>query len=201
MRAEEVAAVVLDVAFADSAPQSLNIVNPQRARWSNVMLSIRDAILEQTSLDGDCLTIVPLVDWVVRLEKRAAGASSRDLDDIVSLSPIFSLTIPRGADTSLPFPLSSPLSRFSSFSVPWPAMRMSSPKHKVAGVSLRRAVSRISPRPRHRTLAMSCCICSPWAIWKRRLGYATGSPRDFSESLPMFRVLVMFRVVYYRLRC
>lgn len=49
MRAEDVAAAVLDVAFAESAPQSLNIVNPQRPRWSDVISSIRDTIVEQKS--------------------------------------------------------------------------------------------------------------------------------------------------------
>ena len=85
MRAEGVAAAVLDIAFADSAPQSLNIVNPQRARWSDIMSSIRSAILEQKSLHSDRLTIVPFVEWVVRLEQKAAIASSEDLVEIVSL--------------------------------------------------------------------------------------------------------------------
>ena len=84
-RAEDVAAAVLDVAFADSAPQSLNIVNPQRARWSDIISSIQNAILEQKSLHSDRLTIVPFVEWLVRLEKRAANASSEDLAQIVSL--------------------------------------------------------------------------------------------------------------------
>ena len=85
MRAEEVAAAVLDVAFADSAPQSLNIVNPQRAPWSNVMSCIRDAILEQKVLDSNHLRMVPMVEWVSRLEKKAVSASSQDLANIVSL--------------------------------------------------------------------------------------------------------------------
>ena len=85
MRAEDVAAAVLETAFADSAPQSLNIVNPQRTRWSDLMSFIRNAILEQKSLHTDHLTIVPFVEWVVRLEKKAAIASSEDLVQIVSL--------------------------------------------------------------------------------------------------------------------
>ena len=87
MRPEGVAAAVLDIAFAGSAPQSLNIMNPQRPRWSRVISFIRDAIVEQKLLHRDCLTLVPFAEWVVRLEKRAAGASSEDLVHIVSLSP------------------------------------------------------------------------------------------------------------------
>ena len=87
MRAEDAAAAVLDIAFADSAPCSLNIVNHQRPRWSHVISSIRDAILEQKSLHRDSLKLVPFTDWVVHLEKKAVGASSEDLVHIVSLSP------------------------------------------------------------------------------------------------------------------
>ena len=85
MRAEDVAAAVLETAFADSAPQSLNIVNPQRTRWSDLMSFIRNAILEQKLLHTDYLTIVPFVEWVVRLEKKVAIASSEDLVQIVRL--------------------------------------------------------------------------------------------------------------------
>jgi len=85
MRAEDVAAAVLDITFADSAPQSLNIVNPQRARWSDIMSSIRNAIVEQKSLDIDRLTIVPFVEWMVCLEEKAANASFEDLVHIPAL--------------------------------------------------------------------------------------------------------------------
>ncbi|KAF8549634.1 NAD(P)-binding protein [Imleria badia] len=85
MGAADVAAVVSDVTFADSAPQSLNIVNPQRARWSDVISCIQNAILEQKALDRDRLTIVPLVEWVVCLEKKAASASPQDLANIPAL--------------------------------------------------------------------------------------------------------------------
>lgn len=94
MRAEDVATAVLDITFAESAPQSLNIMNPQRARWSDVMTSIRDAILEQKLSHRDCLTFVPFVEWVTRLEKKVASASSEDLAHIVSLVEA-SLTITR----------------------------------------------------------------------------------------------------------
>ena len=88
MRAEDVAASVLDVAFAEDAPQALNIVNPQRPPWVKIMSSIRDAVLEtkSDSLTGKRLTMVPLVDWVVQLEKRADNATPEDLVNIVSAS-------------------------------------------------------------------------------------------------------------------
>ena len=87
MRAEDVAASVLDVAFAEDAPQAFNIVNPQRPPWVKIMSSIRDAVLEQKSgsLTSDHLTMVSFVDWVVRLEKRAASATPEDLVNIVSV--------------------------------------------------------------------------------------------------------------------
>jgi hypothetical protein len=88
MRAEDVAASVLDVAFAEDAPQALNIVNPQRPSWVKIMSSIRDAILDRksASLTSDHLTMVSSVDWVVRLEKRAISATPEDLVNIVSVS-------------------------------------------------------------------------------------------------------------------
>ena len=88
MRAEDVAASVLDVAFAEDAPQALNIVNPQRPPWVKIMSSIRDAVLEKKSdsLTGEHPTMVPLVDWVVQLEKRADNATPEDLVNIVSAS-------------------------------------------------------------------------------------------------------------------
>ena len=88
MRAEDVAASVLDVAFAEDAPQALNIVNPQRPPWVKIMSSIRDAVLETKldSLTGERLTMVPLVDWAVQLEKRADNATPEDLVNIVSAS-------------------------------------------------------------------------------------------------------------------
>ncbi|KAF8548785.1 acetyl-CoA synthetase-like protein [Imleria badia] len=99
MRAADVAAVVLDIAFADSAPQSLNIVNPQRARWSDVITSIRNEILEQKALNRNHLTIVPLIEWVVRLEKKAASASPQDLADIPALKLLeFFNAMARNAD-------------------------------------------------------------------------------------------------------
>lgn len=85
MRAEDVAASVVDVAFAKDAPQALNIVNPRRPSWADVMTSIRDALLKQTSLSNEDLTVIPFVDWVVRIEKKADDASPEDLVNIVSV--------------------------------------------------------------------------------------------------------------------
>ena len=87
MRSEDVAASVLDVAFAEDAPQALNIVNPQRPLWVKIMSSIRDAVLEKklASLTSDDLTMVSFVDWVVQLEKRADNATPEDLANIVRI--------------------------------------------------------------------------------------------------------------------
>ncbi|KIJ09827.1 hypothetical protein PAXINDRAFT_17112 [Paxillus involutus ATCC 200175] len=86
MRSEEVAASVLDVAFAaEPPPPALNVVNPRGAPWVNVMSSVRDVILEQTSVRSDELSMVPFKDWFARLEKKAEGASSEDLVDIPAI--------------------------------------------------------------------------------------------------------------------
>ncbi|KAN0082898.1 hypothetical protein V8E55_008693 [Tylopilus felleus] len=81
MRTEDVAASVLDVAFAEEAPEVLNIVNPQRPAWSTIMSSVRNAVLEQksASLTNDDLPMVSFVDWVVRLEERGDSATPEDL--------------------------------------------------------------------------------------------------------------------------
>ena len=88
MRTEDVAASVLDVAFAEEAPEVLNIVNPQRPAWATIMSSVRNAVLEQksASLTSDDLPMVSFVDWVVRLEERADSATPEDLVRIVSVS-------------------------------------------------------------------------------------------------------------------
>ena len=88
MRTEDVAASVLDVAFAEEAPAVLNIVNPQRPPWATIMSSVRNAVLEQksASLISDDLPMVSFVDWVVRLEERADSATPEDLVRIVSVS-------------------------------------------------------------------------------------------------------------------
>lgn len=88
MRTEDVAASVLDVSFADDAPQALNIVNPQRPPWDAIMSSIRDAVLKQKSgsLTNEHLTMVPFIDWFVLLEKKADSATPEDLVNIVSVS-------------------------------------------------------------------------------------------------------------------
>ena len=88
MRTEDVAASVLDVAFAEEAPAVLNIVNPQRPAWATIMSSVRNAVLEQksASLTSDDLPMVSFVDWVVRLEERADSATPEDLVRIVSVS-------------------------------------------------------------------------------------------------------------------
>ena len=83
MHADDVAASVLDVAFAEDAPRALNIVNPQRPPWVKIMSSIRDAVLPLT---GTHLMMVPFVDWVVLLEKRADSATPEDLVNIVRIS-------------------------------------------------------------------------------------------------------------------
>lgn len=88
MRAEDVAGSVLDVAFAEDVPQALNIVNPQRPPWVEIMSYIRDAVLKQksASVTSEHLPMVPFVDWVVLLEKRTDRATAEDLVHIVRVS-------------------------------------------------------------------------------------------------------------------
>lgn len=86
MRAEEVAASILDIAFArDAPPPALNIVNPRGAPWVDVMTAIQGSILELKSLKSNELPTVSFQEWFSRLESRAEGASSEDLVNIVSM--------------------------------------------------------------------------------------------------------------------
>ncbi|KAG8221462.1 acetyl-CoA synthetase-like protein [Butyriboletus roseoflavus] len=87
MRASDVAGSVLDVAFAEDVPEALNIVNPQRPPWAEIMSCIRDAVLKQksASLTSQHLTMVPFIDWVVLLEKRADRATAEDLANIPAI--------------------------------------------------------------------------------------------------------------------
>ncbi|KIJ58231.1 hypothetical protein HYDPIDRAFT_34379 [Hydnomerulius pinastri MD-312] len=86
MRAQEVAASVLDIAFAKEAPPpALNVVNPRAAPWVDVITSIKDSVIKQKSLKNNDLSTVPFQDWFARLEKRAEGASSEDLVNIPAI--------------------------------------------------------------------------------------------------------------------
>ncbi|KAF9238232.1 putative nonribosomal peptide synthetase, partial [Melanogaster broomeanus] len=86
MRAEEVATSVLDIAFAiEAPPPALNVVNPRGAPWTDVMSSVRDAILKQKSLGSGELPMVPFKDWFALLEKKAESATSEDLVNIPAI--------------------------------------------------------------------------------------------------------------------
>ncbi|KIK79350.1 hypothetical protein PAXRUDRAFT_36462 [Paxillus rubicundulus Ve08.2h10] len=83
MREECVAHAILDIAFAKEAPPpALNLVNPRRVPWVDVICSVRHCIIKEKGLTSDALPIVPFADWFALLEKSAQGASKDDLAKI-----------------------------------------------------------------------------------------------------------------------
>ena len=76
MHAQDVAASVLDIAFAEDAPQALNIVNPQRPPWVKIMTSTRDAVREKKRVADRQRSD----DGFIRGLGRAAGEESRQCD-------------------------------------------------------------------------------------------------------------------------
>lgn len=84
MRAEEVATVILEVAFAKTTPPpALNIVNPRGVPWANLVASVREAIVDEMNLCVDDIPTVPFREWFCLLEKRAEGACSEDMARVV----------------------------------------------------------------------------------------------------------------------
>ena len=84
MRAEEVAAAILEIAFAKTAPPpALNIVNPRCVPWADVLTPMREAIIEQKNLEVDDIPMIPFGDWFDLLEKQAEGACSEDIAKVV----------------------------------------------------------------------------------------------------------------------
>ncbi|KAF9238233.1 hypothetical protein BU15DRAFT_62645 [Melanogaster broomeanus] len=69
----------------DTPPPALNLVNPRGAPWTDVMSSVRDAILKQKSLGSEELPMVPSEDWFTLLDRKAEGATSEDLVNIPAI--------------------------------------------------------------------------------------------------------------------
>lgn len=91
MGAEEVASSVLEVAFAKMAPPAaLNIVNPRSVLWTDILTSVRAAIIEQKDLKVDDIPMIPFEDWFDLLEKQAEGACSEDIAKVVRCALAFS---------------------------------------------------------------------------------------------------------------
>lgn len=84
MRAEDVAATILEVAFTKTAPPpALNVVNPRGVAWMDVLASVREALVEERNLEVNDLPMIPFGDWFGLLEKRAESASSEDIAKVV----------------------------------------------------------------------------------------------------------------------
>ena len=61
----------------DDLPALVNVVHPQPITWDVISRGIRKEL-------GDGLLVVPLEDWVEKLEQRSANPSLQDVVDIVS---------------------------------------------------------------------------------------------------------------------
>jgi len=86
LREEEVASAVLEAAFAKGAPPpALNIVNPRRAPWAEIIAFVRRSIIRRKGLGEDVLPIVPFGEWFALLEKKAENASEEDLVKIPAI--------------------------------------------------------------------------------------------------------------------
>ncbi|KAH7890602.1 putative nonribosomal peptide synthetase [Phlebopus sp. FC_14] len=86
MRAEDVAAAVLEIALTeDATPAALNIVNPRAVPWLAIMTSVRNSIIESSPVMSSELPFVPFQDWFFQLEKRAEAASADGLVDIPAI--------------------------------------------------------------------------------------------------------------------
>lgn len=73
---DTVANTALDVLFGPNSPELVNVVHPEPVTWREVANVISAEL-------GD-LPFTPLADWVKRLEVAAEGATSQDLQTIVS---------------------------------------------------------------------------------------------------------------------
>ncbi|KAI9573104.1 hypothetical protein HD554DRAFT_2013493, partial [Boletus coccyginus] len=74
MRAEEVAAVILEVSFAKTTPPPA--LNPRSVSWANVVASVREEIV---NLQVGDIPTVPFREWSSPLEKRAEGTCPKDM--------------------------------------------------------------------------------------------------------------------------
>ena len=75
----------METAFASNAPPpALNIVNPRRAPWADIIAYVRRSIVTQKALGEDALPIVTFGEWFALLEKKAENATEEDLVKIVS---------------------------------------------------------------------------------------------------------------------
>ena len=66
----------IDLLFRDAQlPQLVNVVHPRPTSWSE--------ILNGLSSELGNLPIIPLTEWVGRLEARSTHAGAHDIDDVV----------------------------------------------------------------------------------------------------------------------
>ncbi|KAH7890585.1 acetyl-CoA synthetase-like protein [Phlebopus sp. FC_14] len=83
LRPCEVAFSILEIAIAKEAmPPVLNIVNPRATPWIDIISSVHEYVVQNTGLKHDELPIIPFSDWFARLEAKADGMSSNDLQSI-----------------------------------------------------------------------------------------------------------------------
>lgn len=79
---DTVADAVTDLMLSpDPAPALVNVVHPQPVPWTVVLGAIDHALSAQ-------LPLIPYAQWFAKLEAVAAGASSAQLEAVVSPFPI-----------------------------------------------------------------------------------------------------------------
>ena len=75
---DDVAAAVSDLLFAPTLPPLLNVVHPKPVSWEAIM----NVICAELKVS---LGIVPLKDWLDRVETLSHNASSQVMNDVVGL--------------------------------------------------------------------------------------------------------------------
>ena len=64
------------VSAQDALPPLLNVVHPHPTSWDVIIEGLHEEL-------GDSVSVVPLQDWVKKLEERSAHPTTQDLADIV----------------------------------------------------------------------------------------------------------------------
>ena len=78
---DKVAPIVLDVVLSpESPPEVLNVVHPRPTSWDVILRGLREEL-------GGNLPLVPLTEWVAKLETYSANPTKNDLEAIVR-SPV-----------------------------------------------------------------------------------------------------------------
>lgn len=74
---------LLDIAFnEESSPFAVNLVHPRPVSWNAIISPLSQLLAKDC--DSSSIAIVPLQEWVSRLEQRAKSISDENVAEIVS---------------------------------------------------------------------------------------------------------------------